>query len=169
MPPLPAEDTAQRRAVKLAALLLTVCALVLAVAFVALSSPSQAAPDSTRRPDYAEAVAAALAGASPEQGKQLIDEHTCAVCHVAGAGRVAPGFAGIAERAASRRPPLPAAQYLYESIVAPGAFLAEGYAKSMPANFAQRLSPAEIGHIVAYLLSMTGENAASAGAGRPTG
>ena len=157
MPALPADDNAQRRAVKLTALLLTVCALVLAVAFVAVSAPGSAALE-LAPPDYADEAEAALEGASAEAGKRLIDEHTCAVCHVAGAGRVAPGFAGIAARAASRRPPLSAARYLYESIVAPGAFLAEDYANAMPANFAQRLSPAEIGHIVAYLMSWADEN-----------
>ena len=142
---------------KLTALLLTVCALVVAVAFVVVSAPGSVSPDSPRALEYAAETDAALDGASPQQGERLIDEHTCAVCHVAGAGRVAPGFAGIAARAESRRPPLTAAQYLYESIVAPGAFLAEGYANAMPANFAQRLSQAETGHIVAYLLTLADE------------
>ena len=158
MPALPADDNAQRRAVKLTALLLTVCALIVAVAFVVVSAPGSAALELPPPPDYADEADAALEGALAEAGKRLIDEHTCAVCHVAGAGRVAPGFAGIAARAAWRRPPLSAARYLYESIVAPGAFLAEDYANAMPANFAQRLSPAEIGHIVAYLMSLADEN-----------
>ena len=86
-------------------------------------------------------------------GEALIETYQCSICHIRGAGRVAPSFAGVAERAAKRRPPQSAAQYLYESIVAPGVYLVDGYANAMPANFARRLTQAEIGHIIAYLLS----------------
>jgi len=86
-------------------------------------------------------------------GEALLETYQCSICHIQGAGRVAPSFVGIGERAARRRPPLSAAQYLYESIVSPGAYLVDGFTNAMPANFARRLTKAEIGHIIAYLLS----------------
>ena len=73
-----------------------------------------------------------------------------------GGGPRRASFVGVADRAATRRPPLTAAQYLYESIISPGAYLVEGYANAMPANFAGRLTQAEIGRIIAYLLSTPG-------------
>ena len=66
---------------------------------------------------------------------------------------MAPRFDGIADCAGNRRANLPAAQYLFESIVHPGAYLVESYANAMPGNYADRLSNEEIGHIIAYLLN----------------
>ncbi len=142
--------------VALTAALLIIVGIVFAVAFVATSTPEATTSSSIDPQSYATEVAAVLIGASVSEGEALIEANKCGVCHVSGEGRVAPSFVGVADRAVTRRPPLTAAQYLYESIISPGAYLVEGYANAMPANFADRLTQAEIGHIIAYLLSTPG-------------
>lgn len=143
-------------AVGFALALLIVCLIAFAIAFAVSSTGKSSRSSTINAQSYATAVAAALAEASASEGERLIESLQCSVCHIAGKDRVAPSFAGIAARAETRRQPLSAAQYLYESIVAPGAYLAEGYANAMPANFGDRLTQAEIGHIIAYLLSVSG-------------
>jgi hypothetical protein len=60
---------------------------------------------------------------------------------------------GIAARAATRRPPLSAAEYVYESITTPTAYVVEGFQPAMPPNYPERLTDQELGDIIAYLLS----------------
>ena len=141
-----------RLEVTLATGLLTLVTIGFAIAFAAASKPESTASPAIDAQSFATEVFEALAGASASEGEALIEVYQCAVCHVSGEGRVAPSFVGIAVRAETRRPPLSAAQYLYESIVSPGAYLVEDYANSMPANFADRLTQAQIGHIIANLL-----------------
>jgi len=145
-----------RIAVSFTLALLIVFTIVFAVAFVVTSTPESSTSSSIVAQSYATEVAAALSDASVSEGETLIEAFQCSICHVMGEGRVAPSFTGMADRAETRRQPLSAAQYLYESIVSPSAFLAEGYANAMPANFGDRLTQAEIGHIIAYLLSISG-------------
>lgn len=142
-----------RMAVALTIALLIIVTIVFVVAFVATSAPELTSSPAIDAQSYATEVEAALVSASASKGEALIAAFHCGVCHVSGEGRVAPSFVGIAVRAETRRPPLSAAQYLYESIVSPGAYLVKDYANAMPANFADRLTQAEIGHIIAYLLS----------------
>ena len=60
----------------------------------------------------------------------------------------------MSARAATTRPGYSAEMYLYESIVDPGAFAAEGQrAGIMPANFGQRMSDQELADLVAYLMT----------------
>ncbi|MCY3833595.1 MAG: c-type cytochrome [Chloroflexi bacterium] len=106
---------------------------------------------------YADELAAALSGADADIGEKLIKETDCATCHLTGDGSAAPQFAGIGSIAGARRPPLDAEQYLYEAIVLPAAHLVDGYANAMPSDYGQRLSAQEIGHMIAYLLTLTGE------------
>ena len=120
------------------------------IAIAALATPAVSIDEHS----YLAEVAAAMQGSSQAKGELLITEYACAACHVSGDGRVAPLFAGIAERAGRRRPPLSAEQYLFESILYPGAFVLDGYANAMPANFRDRLTLMETGHIIAYLLTL---------------
>ena len=143
-------------AVTAAIALLVLVTIVFAAAFVATSTAELAPATAVDAQTYAREVAVVRDGASTSTGEALIEAFQCSVCHVLGANRVAPSFVDIADRATRRRPPMPAAQYLYESIVSPGAYLVEGYANAMPGNFADRLSTAEIGHIIAYLLNGAG-------------
>lgn len=103
---------------------------------------------------YGDRVAALLANANPANAEAVIAKYGCAACHRDGAvNGIAPAWDGIAERAASRRPPMPAAAYLYESIVHPEAYLVDGYPNSMVPNFGSRISDQELGDIIAYLLT----------------
>ena len=141
--------------------LLAAVAALFAIAFVVASAPLTAPAIAIDKHSYAEELDAAMAGSSAANGELLIAEYGCRACHVSGEGRVAPLFGGIAERAASRRPPLSAEQYLYESIFYPGALVLDGYANAMPANFRDRLTLTEIGHIIAYLLTLDEETASA--------
>lgn len=103
---------------------------------------------------YANRVAALLADASPERGAQLVEQHLCTACHREGAvSNIAPAFVGVGERAATRRPPLSAPAYIYESITNPLAYIVEGFSPVMPQDFPARLSDQELGDIIAYLLT----------------
>ena len=134
----------------LAALTLIAAAALFLAALIFASQPATDLPAR----EYATLDARALEFASAQRGAKLIVEYACSACHVAGEGRVAPLFAGIAGRAAGRRTGLSASEYLRESIVSPGAHLVEGYANAMPGNFGERLSGAEVADIVAYLLTL---------------
>jgi cytochrome c551/c552 len=109
--------------------------------------------EATDEPDLAIHVDTLLQGADAERGEGLIVTYGCAACHIDGAERgVAPSFAGVGERAETRKPPLTAAQYIYESITHPAAYVVEDFAPAMPQNYAQTLSEQELGDIIAYLL-----------------
>jgi len=105
-----------------------------------------------------ETVNRLLIDADAGRGEVHSNTYGCATCHVAGAvNNVAPPFAGIADIAAQRRLPMPADVYLYESIVNPGAYIVDSYGNAMPQNYAQRMSEAELGDMIAYLLTQAAE------------
>lgn len=133
--------------------LLILFTLVFLGAFVATNVASSTRSPAVVAQQYAPEVAIALGSASAAEGEVLIEAFQCSICHILGDKRVAPRFEGIAERAGNRRAHLGAPQYLFESIVHPGAYLVEGYANAMPGNYADRLSKEEIGHIIVYLLT----------------
>lgn len=128
--------------------------LILALVISDTSSPMSGAAGSGA---YADALATALAEADAAIGERLIAENDCATCHLTGGGQTAPLFDGLASVAGARRPPLNAEQYLYEAIVLPAAHLVEGYANAMPNNYGERFSLSDIGHMIAHLLSLTGD------------
>lgn len=150
------EDKSQKRAL-LAIVIgtLLVFALVLAAVVSSTSAPGATSVDAEA---YAAEVAAALADADAGLGAELIQERGCAACHIQGEGRLAPLFDGGADLAGERRPPLSAEQYLYEAILFPALHLVDGYTNAMPNNYQDRLSQREVGHMIAYLLSLTGED-----------
>ena len=126
---------------------------LLAVLISATSSPDGGAVNSAA---YADELQTALTGADAAIGERLVAETDCASCHLTGGGRTAPLFDGLASVARQRRPPLSAEQYIYEAIVLPGAHLVDGYANAMPNDYDQRFSLADIGHMIAYLLTLAG-------------
>ena len=106
---------------------------------------------------YAEIVTALLVDADAVHGEALTKRYGCVACH-AGAGaenKLAPLWPGVAVRAATRRPPLSAAAYLYESIVHPGAYEVDGYTGNMPIIYGQQIPERDLGDIIAYLLTLT--------------
>lgn len=105
---------------------------------------------------YMERVSALLKDADPAKGAVWVEQFGCTACHREGAvNKIAPPYDGIAERAATRMPPLTAAAYIYESIINPTAYVVAGYNPAMPQNFAQLLSDPQLGDIIAYLLTPT--------------
>ena len=102
-----------------------------------------------------------MAGADAAIGERLVSETDCATCHMTGDGTTAPLFDGLGSVAGERRPPLSAQQYLYEAILLPAAHLVDGYANAMPNDYGERFSPADLGHMIAYLLTLTAGNEAS--------
>jgi cytochrome c2 len=110
--------------------------------------------DATDEIPLAERAANVLENADPQAGSQLVVTYGCTACHREGAANgIAPAFVGISERAQSRIPDYSAAEYLYESIVHPGAFLVEGFNNVMVQNYGNRMSDADLGSIIAYLLT----------------
>ena len=94
------------------------------------------------------------ANATPADEAAAIQKEGCPACPRQGAANgIAPSWVGVAERAATRRPPMPADAYLYESIIHPEACLVDGYPNSMVPNFGTRISDQELGDIIAYLLT----------------
>lgn len=119
---------------------------------------------------YRAALDAILPAADASRGAKWVEQFGCTVCHREGAAnRIAPPFLDVAERAATRRPPLPADAYIYESITNPTAYTARDvhsesttdpttsttgdFRAAMPQDFAKRLTPQQIGDIIAYLLT----------------
>ena len=141
--------------------LLFILAVIVIVAFVAVlalvidnsSSGSRSSTDAADR--YALQLETIMPAADADIGAGLINEHDCFTCHVLGDGSISPLFDGIGGLAGDRSPPLSAAAYLYESIVDPSAFVLDGYSDSMPNTYNESLSQREIGHIIAYLLTLT--------------
>lgn len=104
--------------------------------------------------NYGAIVADLLAQGDAAQGDALMEKYTCVVCHRLGVEtQIAPSLAGINERAAERRPPMSAAEYIYESIVHPTEYVVEGYPASMLQDFGARIPDQELGSIIAYLLT----------------
>ncbi len=144
-------------ALVLAVTLFVAVVFVFVIAFIVGGTSVAPVPSSVDGQLYAAEVAAALEGSVASTGAILADEQNCGACHVLGDGRAAPLFRGIADRAAEQRPPLSAEQYLYEAIMYPGVYVLEPYPNSMPDHYDERLSQQEIGHIIAYLLTLSDE------------
>ncbi|MDE2636722.1 MAG: c-type cytochrome [Chloroflexota bacterium] len=141
----------KQRILFIAILALAGFALLLALVISATSSSGAPAADSDA---YAARLESALVGADAKIGEALITETDCATCHLAGDGSAAPLFDGLGSLAGQRRPALSAEQYLYEAILYPAAHLLDGYANAMPNNYGERFSPSQIGHMIAYLLTL---------------
>ncbi len=116
-------------------------------------------PQPVSETSYAGEVAALLADADPSRGDALAVQYACTACHREGAvNGIAPPFVGVAERAATRRPPMPAAAYIYESIIHPSAYIVakddeELYPDAMLKNFGETISDRDLGDLIAWLLS----------------
>jgi len=84
----------------------------------------------------------------------------CRLCHSLepGVRLVGPSLYGIATAAAERVPGLSAEEYLYQSIVEPDAYVVPGYpAGTMPPDARERLTEEQIQDLVAFLLTLTGD------------
>src|SRR5262245_53777549 len=80
----------------------------------------------------------------------------CSTCHTLDDSRlIGPGLRGIASRAGQRVPGETAKDYLYHSIVQPGAYIVQGYGNVMPADYGKSLSDQQIQDLIAYLQTLT--------------
>lgn len=103
---------------------------------------------------YKTEVEAVLEGADAANGAILVEKYGCIACHRGDAvAKIAPPFTGIAERAETRRPPLPANAYIYESITNPTAYVVPEYSPVMPLNYPDQLSKQDLGDIISFLLT----------------
>jgi mono/diheme cytochrome c family protein len=78
----------------------------------------------------------------------------CGACHIVEKGistHHGPNLYDIGKVAATRKPPLSAAEYILESLLDPDAFVAPTNHRGMPKNLATKLSPEEIRNVVGYL------------------
>ena len=134
--------------------LVVIAAFAIVIALTIGNSSSDGGSAAISSSSYATELELIMDGADADIGAGLINEHDCFACHVLGDGSLSPLFDGIGTLAADRRPPLSAEAYLYESIVDPSVFLLEGYSDSMPNTYTESLTHKEIGHIIAYLLTL---------------
>jgi mono/diheme cytochrome c family protein len=117
-------------------------------------------------PATAEAFLADFPEGDAANGEGLYVTYGCSGCHGVPDGSVAavvgPDMSNIAVDGATRVEGYTAADYLYESILEPNAYITEqcptgpclGPPSAMPANFAERMatSPQDLADIMAYLL-----------------
>jgi cytochrome c len=144
-------------AVIITIVLVVVFIFIFAIAFVISSTSANTDTGTVTEDTYRTEVDIALEGADASIGEQLVNDQICVVCHVSGNTTIAPHFTGIANRAGERHPPLDAEQYLYEAIMYPANFVVEDYAASMPIDYGDKLTQQEVGHIIAYLMTLTEE------------
>lgn len=81
---------------------------------------------------------------------------TCMSCHIVeGESRgIGPSLAGIASVAGERVEGQNAEEYLYWSIVRPARHLVSGYSNVMYATYDDAYEPADIGDLIAYMLTL---------------
>ncbi len=87
--------------------------------------------------------------------------YSCSNCHLADSEKanLGPGLLNIKDRALTRVEGQSAAEYIYDSIINPMAYLVEGFdAELMPQNWSEIYTDLEIFDIVAYLLTLEGES-----------
>jgi cytochrome c2 len=99
----------------------------------------------------------------PDHGQELFNTfqpdagYMCATCHWADREDrlIGPGLLNIGSRAATRVEGQNAIQYLYTSIVNPGAYVVEEFPDGlMPQNWTQIYSQQDINDLIAYLLTL---------------
>ncbi len=102
-----------------------------------------------------------------ERGKVLFEtfqdaaNYSCANCHLPDSEKtnLGPGLLNVKDRALTRVEGKSAAEYIYESIIDPKAYIVEGFdPELMPQNWAEIYGDLEIFDIVAYLMTLEGES-----------
>lgn len=101
--------------------------------------------------DAADSVAGVdLAAADYDAGFNLFLEH-CTSCHGATDG-TGPGLGTMYREVGDRMAGVSAADYVYQSIVEPGAYVVEGFADVMPATYGTEFTPQEVADLVKFVV-----------------
>lgn len=101
-----------------------------------------------------DAVVAELPPGDADSGSKLYVSQGCSGCHSLRPGQVlvGPSFAGLFTTSATRKPPLAAKAYLYESIVNPNALVVQGFQPNlMQQTYATTLSPQQMADLLAWM------------------
>ncbi|HEY3291920.1 MAG TPA: c-type cytochrome [Anaerolineae bacterium] len=99
-------------------------------------------------------IVADLPKGNADAGLKLYTSQGCIGCHSLEKDKrlVGPSFYGIWSRAGTRKPNMGGPEYIYESIVAPNAFVVPTYqAGLMPQTFARTLKAQDVADILAWL------------------
>ena len=90
------------------------------------------------------------------RGRQVYRALDCGSCHEPNflGRRTGPPLDRAGAVAADRRPGVSAADYLRESLEAPGAYLVPGYPDAMPRGLTRTLTPEDREALIRYLLSL---------------
>ncbi len=107
-----------------------------------------------------EDVIAAIDAGDPVEGMEISELQGCAGCHSMAEDEIlsGPSWYDIGNTAVGRHDEQGPALYLYNSIMAPNAYIVRRFDGGvMPEDFADKLSTEDVGHILALLLSQTVE------------
>lgn len=99
-------------------------------------------------------IVADLPKGNADAGQKLYTSQGCIGCHSLEKDKrlVGPSLYGIWGRAATRKPNMGGPEYIYESIVAPNAFVVASYQSGlMPQTFARTLKAQDVADILAWL------------------
>jgi len=99
---------------------------------------------------------AALPKGDATAGKAVFTSAGCVACHSLEPGKkiVGPSLAGVATRAATRKPGYSAELYIYESETRPSAYVVDGFPDGvMPKTFKDSLTPQQLADVIAFLLT----------------
>jgi mono/diheme cytochrome c family protein len=120
----------------------------------AAGTPSPAAPSGLPTSGDFTKIVAGLPKGNPDNGAKLFMSMGCSGCHGQQKDQriVGPSFYGLWGRAATRKPGYGSAEYIYESIVSPNAYVVPGFqAGIMPQTFSKQLSPQDMADILAWI------------------
>jgi cytochrome c551/c552 len=102
-----------------------------------------------------EDFAAALAAADPSRGETVALTNGCYGCHNTDPSvtTTGPTWANLADTASNRIAGTSPANYIYTSIINPGAYVVPSYPSGvMPANYGEIISTEDLANLVAFLL-----------------
>ncbi len=105
-------------------------------------------------------LVAAIEAGDPVQGMEISELQGCAGCHSLEEGEIlsGPSWYDIGNIAVGRQDDQSPALYLYNSIMLPNAYIVKRFdADVMPADFVEKLSVSDVGHLLALLLSQTAD------------
>jgi cytochrome c2 len=120
------------------------------------TAPAQASSGGGDSLEDLQTEFAALPAGTAANGQAVFNAAGCVACHSLEPDKkiVGPSLAGVATRAATRKPGYAPEIYIYESITRPSAYVVEGFPDGvMPKTFKGTLKPQELADVIAFLLT----------------